>query len=75
MLDSQAVQDAIFKELDRVGEDLDPEDVLDALAYMLVSYARLCDLSKFEFLNAVSTVWEICGAEGGELSDSAVGDA
>ena len=75
MLDTQAVQDAIFKELDRVGGDLDPEDVLDALAFMLVSYARFCDMPKFDFLNAMSTVWEILGAEDDDLSESAVGDA
>ena len=75
MLNSQAVQDAIFKELDRVGEDLAPEDVLDALAFMLVTYARFCDMPKFDFLNAVSTVWEICGAAEDDLSESAVGDA
>ena len=75
MLDAQAVQDAIFKELDRVGEDLDPEDVLDALAFMLISYARFCEMSKFEFLNAVSTVWEICGVAADDISESAVGDA
>jgi hypothetical protein len=75
MLDSQAVQDAIFNELDRVGGDLEPEDVLDALAFMLVSYARFCDMPKFDFLNAVSTIWEICSAADDDLSESAVGDA
>lgn len=72
---SQKVHEAIFDELVRVGADLSPEEILDALAFMLVSYARFCEMPKFDFINAVDTVWDICGASEGEMSDVTVGDA